>query len=99
MTVWGKQNLNNAYGSNLISANSEPSPAAVNTVPGGGFPRVGTSWPSCLMRRPAGSALKAPCEMLMDQCIHSDGLRDKGGQNTDQYVLGTLRLPLASKGS
>lgn len=37
--------------------------------------------------------------MLMDQCIHSDGLRDKGGQKTDQYVLGTLWLPFASKGS
>lgn len=35
------------------------------------------------MRLPAGLALKAPREELMDQCKHSDGLRDRGGQKTD----------------
>lgn len=50
------------------------------------------------MKLPAGLALKAPCEMLMDQCVHSDGLRDKGGEKTDQYMRGTPWLPFA-KGS
>lgn len=54
---------------------------------------------SKLVKLPAGLVLKAPCEMLMDQCIHSDGLRDKGGQRTDLHMLGTLQVPFASTGS
>lgn len=43
---------------------------------------------SKLVKLPAGLVLKAPREMLMDQCIHSDGQRDKGGQKTDLHMLG-----------
>lgn len=70
-----------------------------NTVPRVAFRVYYTSVPSYLIKLPAGLALKAPCEMLMDQCVHSDGLRDKGGEKTDQYMLGTPWLPFASKGS
>jgi len=52
-----------------------------------------------LVKLPAGLVLKAPCETLMDQCIHSDGLRDNGGQKTDLHMLGTLQVPFASMGS
>lgn len=54
---------------------------------------------SKLVKLPAGLVLKAPCEMLMDQCIHSDGLRDEGGQKTDLHMLGPLQVPFASMGS
>lgn len=43
---------------------------------------------SKLVKLPAGLVLKAPREMLMDQCIHSDGQRDKGGHKTDLHMLG-----------
>lgn len=36
--------------------------------------------------------------MVMDQCRHPDGLRDKGGEKTDQDMLGTLWFPFG-KGS
>lgn len=99
MTFWGKQNTEKCMWIKFNICKFRAQSSCCTTVPRGGFPHVCTSLPSYLMRLPAGLALKAPCEMLMDQCIHSDGLRDKGGQKIDQYMLGTLWLPPASKGN
>ena len=97
MTFWGEQSIEKCMWIKFNIHKFRAQSSCCNTVPRGGFPC--TSLPSYLMGLPAGLALKAPCEMLMDQCVHSDGLRDREGQKTDQYMLGTLWLPFASKGS
>lgn len=81
--------MNNACGSDLILTNWEPSPAAVTLFPG----RFPSSFPGPLVRGPAGSALKAPCEMLMEQCAHSDGLRDKGTEDRPEHARDSLAPP------
>lgn len=78
--------MNNACGSDLILTNGEPSPAAVTLFSGEVFHLLST----LSGERTAGLALKAPCEMLMEQCVHSDGLRDKGTDDRPAHAWDSL---------